>query len=120
MQEVNGLHFAFGIAGVKYVISVFWKVDDLASMVFALYFYQQLKEEKIIPKALQIARHLLQEITAGEVSRVLMTERRWEDPMVENALEELGKMPEDFKLYQNEKNWGGFVCFQSCLENALC
>lgn len=38
-----------------------------------------------------------------------------EDSAVENALKELGKMPEDFKLYHNKKSWGGFVCFQSCL-----
>lgn len=115
MQEPNGLHIAFGIAGVRYVISALWQVDDLASMIFALYFYQQLKEEENVPKALRIARRRLREITAGEVRRMLMMEAKREDPSVGNALEELGKMPEDFKLYHNKKSWGGFVCFQSCL-----
>lgn len=103
-EQQTGLHVAFSAAGVKYVISALWEVDDLATAVFMFYFYEEVKRKISVPRALHIARYRLKNTTAGDMKKL-------------SAMEDRGRfwftdVPEDFLLYRSPSYWAGFVCYQ--------
>lgn len=103
-EQQTGLHVAFGVAGVKYVISALWEVDDLATAVFMSYFYEEVKRKTPVPKALHIARRRLKYTTAGEMKKL--------PAMGEKGRFWFTDVPEDFLLYRSPSYWAGFVCYQ--------
>lgn len=113
LQEPNGVHIAFGIAGVRYVVSALWQMDDLAAALFMVFFYSQIADGTTVPAALRFAAMKLRETTAGEVIRMLEQENGWTHKELGDAVEKLREIPEDYRLYQNSRYWGGIICYQN-------
>ena len=113
IQEQNGLHIAFGIAGAKYVISALWQVDDLATSIFMFYFYESVVKGETIPAALRAAAFRLRGSTAGQIRTMVEGDRKRMQYDLEEVLEELERMPEDYRVYRSAQYWGSFVCYQN-------
>lgn len=66
-EQQSGLHLAFGVAGVKYVISSLWEVDDLAGSLLMIYLYENIKRGDSIPLSLDNAKNKLRTTTVKEI-----------------------------------------------------
>lgn len=57
----------FLCAGARSVVSTLWKVDDLATAIFSIIYYQLRKDGLDRPTALQQAQHQLKNLTGEEL-----------------------------------------------------
>lgn len=112
----HGMVSAFSAAGVKYVISSLWSVNDLATAVFmdAFYSYYANGAEEP-PTALRKAQDYLRDATIEELrmqgwfrsdTYQLLDEESQE--FMESLEEKNGR----WKPFRKEAFWGGFVCCQ--------
>lgn len=112
----HGMVSAFSAAGVKYVISSLWSVNDLATAVFmdAFYSYYANGAEEP-PTALRKAQDYLWDATIEELrmqgwfrsdTYQLLDEESQE--FMESLEEKNGR----WKPFRKEAFWGGFVCCQ--------
>jgi len=115
LRQQTGLHVAFGVAGVKYVIASLWSADDLAAAVFMAYFYQGLLEGIAVPKAVRFARMQLRAVTVKEVLGLLEEDKGLLPPEAEGILPSLRELPGDCRLYSNPAYWGNFICYENMM-----
>ena len=108
----TGLHVAFGAAGVHYVVSALWEVDDLAAALFMFYFYERLNQGDLIPAALQSARKKLRDTTVGQVKERLTSDQKFFENIQEDVFSYMEGLWDDFLLYRSPKHWGSFICYQ--------
>lgn len=111
-RQQTGIHVAFGAAGVRYVISALWEVDDFATSVFMNFFYQNIRGKVCVPQALALARERLKRVTVKELLEILEADRDLLDSRFERVTEELRELPEEYCIYHSPAYWGGFVCYQ--------
>lgn len=113
---VRGLVSAFSAAGARWVVCHLWHAQDLACAVFMDLFYRaHLTMGMEVPDALLLARRALRDMTADRLRA-----EGWFDPdhrsrLPEEAkayLHELATLPGDAAPFQNERCWGGFVCYR--------
>lgn len=115
-----GICQGFRAAGVKYIVSALWEVDDIAALIFMEEFYRSLKTENI-PEALDAARRQLCHISAAETEEFLKNCMR--EYCLENTdgiaeglkfVDEMKKRyGEDYRIYADPYYWSGFVCYQN-------
>ena len=94
----RGLTGAFSAAGVKYVVSSLWQVDDQATAILMDKFYEGYVSGMKPPVALQHAKQYVRNVSVGELKRA-----GW--------INEIGKS-DDVVLYAEERYWAAFVCYQ--------
>ena len=94
----RGLTGAFSAAGVKYVVSSLWQVDDQATAILMDKFYEGYVSGMKPPVALQHAKQYVRNVSVGELKRA-----GW--------INEIGKS-DDVILYAEERYWAAFVCYQ--------
>ncbi len=111
LRQQTGLHVAFGVAGVKYVIAALWSADDLAAAVFMVYFYQGMLQGLEVPHAVRTARRKLREASAREVLELLEGDAGLLPEEAREALAGLRELPGDYPLYANPAYWGNFLCY---------
>lgn len=112
LRQQTGLHVAFGAAGVKYIISALWRVDDLSTAVLMGYFYRNLLEECAIPEALRRAKEKLRDTTATQLIEIFKGDFQILGNAYSALMEQLESMPEDYCMYRPEFYWAGFVCYE--------
>lgn len=112
LRQQTGLHVAFGAAGVKYIISALWRVDDLSTAVLMGYFYRNLLEECVIPEALRRAKEKLRDTTATQLIEIFKGDFQILGNAYSALMEQLESMPEDYCMYRPEFYWAGFVCYE--------
>ncbi|MFB2876169.1 CHAT domain-containing protein [Floridanema aerugineum] len=78
-DEILTLSTGFLCAGARSVISTHWSVDDLATALFSIFYYQHRKEGKSRPEALQQAQKKLRSLTQEDIkslSQKVQTKRQ--------------------------------------------
>ena len=111
----QGMISAFSAAGVHYVISHLWEADDFSTAVFMDAFYYQYAEKgKEPPKALNLAKTYMRNITIGDLRKA-----HWFDNLrsVNNSgtvssVLQYEKMDDEVRPFRSEAFWGGFTCYQ--------
>lgn len=115
LRQQTGLHVAFGIAGVKYIIAALWSADDLAAAVFMVYFYRALSEGFGVPEAVSVSRRRLRMVTAREILQMMEADGGLLPPEAHGVFSALGEMPADYHLYDNPAYWGNFICYETMM-----
>ncbi len=111
-EAQSGLHLAFGIAGVKYVVSALWSVDDLAAAILMRFFYMFLLEGKNVPKALSEAKYRLRKLTVGELREMIEVDMGIMHGIGQRALKQIMEVPPNKCLYHAPKYWAAFICYE--------
>lgn len=78
-DEILTLSTGFLCAGARSVISTLWSVDDLATALFSIFYYQHRQEGKSRPEALQQAQKKLRSLTQEDIkslSQKVQTKRQ--------------------------------------------
>lgn len=111
-----GMVSALSAAGVKYVISNLWSVNDLASAVFMdAFYYYYANGWNEPPIALSKARDYLKNATIDELRRqgwFHPTTYQMLDTESRNFLYALEQKNGKLKPFRNESFWGGFTCYE--------
>lgn len=118
--EMAGIRTAFRAAGVKYVISPLWEVNDMAGTVFMIIFYRLLRRYSI-PQALRIAKEEFRSVTVGEVYELMFRLSRkynmTKEKGINEGLEYLKSIIEEhteyYQLYADPFYWSAFICAQN-------
>lgn len=112
-EQQSGLHLAFGVAGVKYVVSALWKVDDLATAILMLFFYQSLLAVGNVPEALEKAKKKLKNLSAGEIYQIIQNDNHMiSEKLYAKLTAYFAKVPENTLLYRSPRYYAAFVCYQ--------
>lgn len=111
-QQQVGLQIAFGVAGVKYIISSLWQVNDLATVFLMSFFYRELAKNRSVKKALFIAKNRLKEMKVREIIDIVKQDRSFCDAITDELIEWLAGIPEEQCIYAAPYFWDAFVCYQ--------
>lgn len=112
-EQQSGLHLAFGVAGVKYVISSLWEVDDLAGSLLMIFLYEYIKQGDGIPLSLDNAKIKLRTTTVKEIrERFKGQERSSSGNLERNVLMNFKGYPDQICPYKAPKYWASFICYQ--------
>lgn len=111
-EQQVGLHVAFGAAGVKYVISALWEVDDLAAVLLMFFFYCKIREGGKVPEAMRYAKNHLRDVTIQNIRDILQESRTGLEHSEIGDLLWFQELPEDYMPYRASRYWGSFVCYQ--------
>lgn len=68
-DDILTLSTGFLCAGARSVVSTLWSVNDLATALFSIFYYQQRQEGKNRPEALQQAQIKLRELTKVDLNK---------------------------------------------------
>jgi len=69
-DDILTLSTGFLCAGARSVVSTLWSVNDLATALFSIFYYQQRQEGKNRPQALRQAQSKLRELTKLDVIKI--------------------------------------------------
>ena len=69
-DDILTLSTGFLCAGARSVVSTLWSVDDLATAVFSIFYYQHRQQGKNRPEALQQAQIQLRELTKVDLNQI--------------------------------------------------
>lgn len=112
-EQQSGLHLAFGVAGVKYVVSALWHVDDFATALLMKFFYEYLLEIKSVPGALGKAKDRLRTITSGEIFSLVKKDKEKFPPAIyEASYVHWENLLENYVPYGSPYYYAAFVCYQ--------
>ncbi len=112
-RQQTGLHVAFGVSGVKYIISALWDVDDFPTAVLMNYFYENLQKEICIPEALFLAKMRLRNTTVKELKELIIRDKKIMPESCEQFFTIFQNMPEEYCCYESVQYWGSFICNQA-------
>lgn len=113
----QGLISAFSAAGVKYIVSNLWLVDDFASVIFMnAFYYYYISKNKAPYIALHYAKNYLKNITVEQIRNTGYF-RYIDEKLILNEetlamIKRLEKRPNEYKPFSKERFWGGFICYQ--------
>ena len=112
----HGMVSALSAAGVKYVISSLWSVNDLATAIFMDAFYAYYADgENEPPMALRKAQEYLRNVTIEELrTQGWFRGNTYQllDDDSQKFMESLEGKNGRWKPFRKEEFWGGFVCCQ--------
>ena len=119
-NQMAGIRQAFKAAGVKYIISSLWSVDDFAGALLMNKFYEFLKKYNV-KEALKKSKEYLKNATAKDVKIFLKDYVSSfgydENGLIKRKLNELNNVlsfkKSDEKIYENPYYWAGFICQQN-------
>lgn len=112
-EQQSGLHLAFGVAGVKYVISSLWEVDDISGSLLMIFLYENLKRGKSVPAALDVAKIKLRTTTVKEIRERFSGRVTCSGVDLELLISlEYGEFPEGICPFSAPKDWASFICYQ--------
>lgn len=83
-DDILTLATGFLCAGARSVVSSLWVVNDLATALFSIFYYQQRQEGKNRPKALQQAQIQLREFTKVDLNKIFQEVEAREKDLIGN------------------------------------
>ncbi|MBE9000636.1 CHAT domain-containing protein [Nostoc sp. LEGE 12447] len=98
-DDILTLSTGFLCAGARSVVSTLWSVNDLATALFSIFYYQQRQEGKNRPEALQQAQIQLREFTKIDLKKVFHEVEVREKELIRNRK----KHPSDSIEYEQWK-----------------
>ncbi len=98
-DDILTLSTGFLCAGARSVVSTLWSVNDLATALFSIFYYQQRQEGKNRPEALQQAQIKLREFTKVDLNKIFQEVETREKELIGNRK----KYPLDSIEYQQWK-----------------
>ena len=100
-DDILTLSTGFLCAGARSVVSTLWAVNDLATAIFSIFYYQQRQEGKNRPKALQQAQIQLREFTKVDLKKIFQeVEAREKELIVNRKKYTLGSL--EHKQWEDE------------------
>ncbi|MEH1821652.1 MAG: CHAT domain-containing tetratricopeptide repeat protein [Nostoc sp.] len=98
-DDILTLSTGFLCAGARSVVSTLWSVNDLATALFSIFYYQQRQEGRNRPEALQKAQIQLREFTKVDLNKIFQEVEVGEKALIGNRK----KYPPDSIEYQQWK-----------------
>ncbi|WP_230967584.1 CHAT domain-containing protein [Nostoc commune] len=98
-DDILTLSTGFLCAGARSVVSTLWSVNDLATALFSIFYYQQRQEGRNRPEALQQAQIKLREFTKVDLNKIFDEVQAREKELIVNR----NKYPLDSIEYQQWK-----------------
>ncbi|PHM08774.1 hypothetical protein CK516_18750 [Nostoc sp. 'Peltigera malacea cyanobiont' DB3992] len=98
-DDILTLSTGFLCAGARSVVSTLWSVNDLATALFSIFYYQQRQEGKNRPKALHKAQIQLREFTKLDLNKIFQEVEAREKSLIGNRK----KSPSNSIEYQQWK-----------------
>ncbi|MDZ8257256.1 CHAT domain-containing tetratricopeptide repeat protein [Nostoc sp. ChiQUE01b] len=98
-DDILTLSTGFLCAGARSVVSTLWSVNDLATALFSIFYYQQRQEGKNRPEALHKAQIQLREFTKLDLNKIFQEVEAREKQLIRNRK----KYPSDSIEYQQWK-----------------
>ncbi|MBE8991558.1 CHAT domain-containing protein [Nostoc sp. LEGE 12450] len=83
-DDILTLSTGFLCAGARSVVSTLWSVNDLATALFSIFYYQQRQEGRNRPKALQQAQIQLREFTKIDLNKIFQEVEAKEKELIGN------------------------------------
>ncbi|WP_256874294.1 CHAT domain-containing protein [Nostoc sp. C057] len=83
-DDILTLSTGFLCAGARSVVSTLWSVNDLATALFSIFYYQQRQEGRNRPKALQQAQIKLQKFTKADLNKIFQEVEAKEKELIGN------------------------------------
>lgn len=109
-KHQTGLHIAFSVAGVKYVVSALWEVDDFPTAVLMSYFYENMREGIQVPAALAKAKRQLRNTSVEVLMELVNRDKNIMPDSYNELLSTLSKLPAEYCCYSSPWYWGSFIC----------
>ncbi|WP_199306181.1 CHAT domain-containing tetratricopeptide repeat protein [Coleofasciculus sp. FACHB-T130] len=69
-DDILTLSTGFLCAGARSVVSTLWSVDDLATALFSIFYYQHRQQDKSRPESLQQAQIKLRELNKDDIKKI--------------------------------------------------
>lgn len=113
-NHIAGLHIAFAAAGVKYIVSSLWEVDDFATAVLMQLFSEGWNAGISVEGALLDAKKKMRSMTAGEIYHYIARNDAM-DSVPNEVLNGILDMDPGRLLFREPYYWAGFVCYQNML-----
>lgn len=116
--DMASIRSAFRDAGVKYVISTLWGIDEVSSTLFMRKFYQNLKNYDI-PTSLRLTKEYLKNLTAKAARNTLkraLREYELENyELIHSSIQELEmkQHSDQERIFRDPYYWSAFVCHQN-------
>lgn len=111
-RQQTGLYAAFGVAGVRYIVSALWEVDDLAAAMFMFQFYENLLAGIAVPYAVEITKKQLQDMTVDEVRKILENDEQDTNVKIQEVKKNFAGLPDAYTLFSAPSYWGSFICYE--------
>ncbi|NEU79013.1 CHAT domain-containing protein [Nostoc sp. UIC10630] len=83
-DDILTLSTGFLCAGARSVVSTLWSVNDLATALFSIFYYQQRQEGRNRPEALQQAQIQLREFTKVDLNKIFQEVEAKEKELIGN------------------------------------
>lgn len=116
LNHIAGLHIAFAAAGVNYIVSSLWEVDDFATAVLMQLFSEGWSSGKSVEESLMKAKEKMRNMTVGEIYYYI-TGNDAIKSIPNEILDELLSMDSERKIFSSPYYWAGFVCYQNMLND---
>lgn len=116
LNHIAGLHIAFAAAGVNYIVSSLWEVDDFATAVLMQLFSEGWSSGKSVEESLMKAKEKMRNMTVGEIYYYI-TGNDAIKSIPNEILDELLSMDPERKIFSSPYYWAGFVCYQNMLND---
>lgn len=113
-NHLAGLHIAFAAAGVNYIVSSLWEVDDFATAVLMQLFSEEWNNGKSVESSLMEAKEKMRNMTAGEIYCYIVSNDA-ADSIPSEILKDILSMDSEEKIFSAPYYWAGFVCYQNML-----
>jgi CHAT domain-containing protein len=94
---------AFLSAGARSVISTLWAVDDLATALFSIFYYQEWHQGKNRPEAMRQAQVKLRELTGNTLAAIYKLQLT---ELLEEKLRETGALRKSSQAKRDACSWG--------------
>ncbi len=102
-DDILTLSTGFLCAGARSVISSLWKVDDVATAIFAIFYYQHRKQGQSRTEALRQAQIQLRELTKIDLKQIFQQVEPREKELIRNRKKYISGSVE-YKQWESEYN----------------
>ncbi len=106
-DEYIGLPSGFLYAGSMSVVSTLWKVDDFATAIFMIKFYQELQPQKSVAVALNATQNWMRAVTREDFM-VWIESLKLDETSIEKAKEWLSFDTSNKPPFRKPKYWAAF------------
>ena len=111
-NHLAGLHIAFSAAGVNYIVSSLWEVDDFATAVLFQLFSEEWNAGKSVEESLLDAKKKMRNMTVCEIYHYIISNDAV-DSVPNKTLNNIMNADFEQRIFEAPYYWAGFVCYQN-------